>query len=148
MNFEIRPYQSKDEAAVVELWHACDLVVPWNDPQRDIQLKLQVNPEWFLVGHLNKELIATVMVGYEGHRGWINYLAVHPENRRQGFARQLMERAERLLKDAGCPKINVQVRAKNIEVIAFYEAMGYNIEDIVNLGKTINYISESKDDND
>lgn len=148
MNIKIRPYEQKDESAVVDLWHACDLVVPWNDPQRDIRLKLKVNPEWFLVGISEGRIVATVMAGYEGHRGWINYLAVHPEFQRHGYASILMEHAELLLKEAGCPKINLQVRAKNTNVINFYEAIGYKIEDIVNLGKTINYLSYSEENDD
>ncbi|MCF7807560.1 MAG: GNAT family acetyltransferase [Candidatus Marinimicrobia bacterium] len=144
----IRPFKREDEAAIVDLWHACNLVVPWNDPHRDIQLKLQVNPEWFLVGYLDDELIATVMAGYEGHRGWINYLAVHPDHQRQGHAKQLMEQAEMLLKETGCPKINLQVRAKNTDVIAFYKTLGYKSEDIVNLGKMINYTTNTEINDD
>jgi ribosomal protein S18 acetylase RimI-like enzyme len=141
--FKIRPYDKNDESAVVQLWHDCNLVVPWNDPKRDINLKLQVNPEWFLVGHFKSTLIATVMAGYEGHRGWINYLAVHPSYRTKGFALLMMERAERLLKDSGCPKINLQVRTSNAEVVSFYEAIGYQVEDIINLGKIINHQDRS-----
>lgn len=122
------------------------MVVPWNDPHRDIRLKLQVNPEWFLVGILGDELIATVMAGYEGHRGWINYLAVHPSHQRNGYATQIMREAEALLKAAGCPKINLQVRSRNTAVIAFYESLGWKVEDIVNLGKIINYQSETDDE--
>jgi len=138
-SFKIRPFRDADEKAVVKLWHDCDLVVPWNDPQRDIRLKLQVNPEWFLVGLLGDDLIATVMAGYEGHRGWINYLAVHPDHRRKGFATQIMAEAESLLNAVGCPKINLQVRSKNTAVISFYKSLGWQVEDIVNLGKIINY---------
>jgi hypothetical protein len=79
----IRPFHADDERAVVALWRACDLVRPWNDPRKDIGRKLRVNPEWFLVGEVaeetgGKRIVATVMVGYEGHRGWINFLAVEP----------------------------------------------------------------------
>src|ERR1035437_7105081 len=104
---KIRPYRSEDEAAVVELWKTCQLVVPQNNPQRDIARKLRVNPEWFLVGELDGRIVATCMVGYEGRRGWINYLGVAPKYQRRGIARQMMEEAERLLREAGCPKINL-----------------------------------------
>jgi ribosomal protein S18 acetylase RimI-like enzyme len=134
---QIRPYRSDDETAVVELWVACKLVAAQNNPQRDIARKLKVNPEWFLVGELDGRIVATCMVGYEGHRGWINYLAVAPEYQRRGFARQIMEEAERLLRQAGCPKINLQVRTSNAQVIEFYKSIGFKIDDVVSMGKRL-----------
>ena len=134
---KIRPYQAADEEAVVALWRACDLVRPWNDPRKDIRRKLRVNPEWFLVGELGGRLVGTVMAGYEGHRGWINYLAVAPGRRRAGLGRALMAEAERLLRAAGCAKINLQVRTANTAVIAFYERIGYRRDDCVSLGKRL-----------
>ena len=89
----IRPYGNRDEREVIDLWINCDLVIPANNPQKDIERKLYVNPELFLVGILNKTIVATCMAGYEGHRGWINYLAVSPQHRRQGFANQIMRAA-------------------------------------------------------
>jgi hypothetical protein len=79
----VRPYQPDDEAAVVALWARCDLTRPWNDPHKDIRRKLRVRPDLFLVGVLGQEIVATAMVGYDGHRGWINYLGVAPEHRRK-----------------------------------------------------------------
>jgi ribosomal protein S18 acetylase RimI-like enzyme len=96
-------------------------------------------PEWFLVGILDGRIVASVMAGYEGHRGWINYLAVHPEHRLQGHGRQIMAEAERLLRTAGCPKINLQVRTNNQPVVAFYERIGYRIDDVVSLGKRLEH---------
>jgi len=133
----VRPYQPSDEAEVVELWRRCGLVVPWNDPQRDIALKLQVQPRLLLVGTWDARVVATVMVGYEGHRGWINYLAVSPDCQRQGIGRQIMEVAEAELRTLGCPKINLQVRSTNTAVIAFYERLGYQVEDRVSMGKRL-----------
>ena len=133
----IRPYQPQDETAVVQLWLQCNLVVPQNNPKRDIKRKLQVNPEWFLVGILGHHVVATCMAGYEGHRGWINYLAVSPHHRRQGIGRKIMEEAERLLSSAGCPKINLQVRETNREVIKFYERIGYTRDLVVAMGKRL-----------
>src|SRR5437763_158289 len=121
---QIRPYRSDDEGAVVKLWTACKLIGPKNNPRRDIARKLQVNPEWFLVGELDGKIVATCMVGYEGHRGWINYLAVAPECQRRGIAQQIMEEAERLLQQVGCPKINLQVRTANAQVMEFYKTIG------------------------
>jgi ribosomal protein S18 acetylase RimI-like enzyme len=77
------------------------------------------------------------MAGYEGHRGWINYLAVCPDHQRRGIGRMLMEQAEMLLKRAGCPKINLQVRSTNSEVIAFYQAIGYSVDDVISMGRRL-----------
>lgn len=137
VNVHIRPYQGQDRKAIVDLWKRCGLVVPHNDPLRDIQRKSQVNPEWFLVGILDGMLVASCMVGYEGHRGWINYLAVSPSHRRLGIASLLMQRAEEVLSGAGCPKINLQVRETNQGVIAFYKQMGYLNDHVVSFGKRL-----------
>ncbi len=133
----IRSFQPADEAAVIALWESCGLVVPQNNPVADIARKLRVNPEWFLVGEVEGVVVASCMAGYEGHRGWINYLAVHPDLRRQSLARQLMEHAERLLREAGCTKINLQVRKSNAAVIAFYESIGFSVDEVVSLGKRL-----------
>lgn len=133
----IRSFQPADEAAVIALWHQCDLVRPWNDPHKDIQRKLKVSPDLFLVGELDGRVVACVMAGYEGHRGWLNYLAVAPEHQRQGLARAIVTEAERLLKAAGCPKINLQVRTSNAGVIEFYRRLGYTVDEVVSLGKRL-----------
>ena len=133
----IRPYRAADEAALISLWQACGLVRPQNNPRKDIARKLRVNPEWFLVGETDGRIVATVMAGYEGHRGWINYLAVDPALRRTGLGRAMMAEAERLLRAAGCPKINLQVRAENPGVIAFYERIGFAVEGAVSLGRRL-----------
>ena len=133
----IRSYRPQDEAAVIDLWLQCNLVLPQNNPKRDIKRKLKVNPEWFLVGIMGGHIVATCMAGYEGHRGWINYLAVSPHHRRQGIGRKIMEEAERLLSSAGCPKINLQVRETNREVIKFYERIGYTRDLVVAMGKRL-----------
>ena len=88
-----------------------------------------------LAGIPAQRIVGSVMAGYEGHRGWINYLAIAPEYQRQGLGRDLMVRAEEALAAIGCPKINLQVRSQNAKVIAFYEAIGYLVEDRVSLGK-------------
>jgi ribosomal protein S18 acetylase RimI-like enzyme len=133
----IRPFEIADEAAVIDLWHRCGLVVPWNDPHRDLALKLQVNPELFLVGTLDGCVVATVMAGYDGHRGWINYLGVDPDVRRRGLGRRIMAVAEAKLRERGCPKINLQVRTSNTGVIAFYERLGFKLDEVVSLGKRL-----------
>ena len=137
MEIEIRQYEANDEEHVVQLWTDCGLVVPWNNPHRDIHRKLDVQPELFMVGCLAEKVIATVMAGYDGHRGWINYLAVHPNHQHTGIGRRLMEESEIRLRAAGCPKINLQVRRTNTKVIEFYKKIGYKLDDVVSLGKRL-----------
>lgn len=130
----IRPYQSADETAVVDLWAACGLTRSWNDPHKDIARKLQVQPELFLVGTLGQKLVASVMAGFDGHRGWVNYLAVSPDHQKKGYARLLMLEVERLLTTLGCPKVNLQIRSGNAAVIEFYKRLGYMQDDVVSMG--------------
>lgn len=136
-NLHIRPYQPVDEHEVIRIWQACKLIHPANNPQRDIARKLSVQPELFLVAVIGEQVVGTCMAGYEGHRGWINYLAVAPEHQRQGIASHLMAAAEARLKASGCPKINLQVRTSNTGVIAFYESLGYAVDGVVSLGKRL-----------
>ncbi|MDD5036561.1 MAG: GNAT family acetyltransferase [Methylococcaceae bacterium] len=134
---QIRTFQPEDEADVVALWERCDLTRPWNDPHKDIARKLTEQPELFLVGIKEEELIATVMAGFDGHRGQIYYLAVAPDWRQQSLGRRLMQEVERRLIARGCPKINLQVRSSNAEVIAFYRQLGYSVDEIIGLGKRL-----------
>jgi ribosomal protein S18 acetylase RimI-like enzyme len=134
---KIRLFQPSDTAAVIDLWKEANLVVPWNDPHRDIRRKLQTQPELFLVGCVAEELAATVMAGYEGHRGWLNYLAVAPRYRRRGFGRSMVVQAEMRLREMGCPKINIQIRAGNTGVIEFYRRIGFKSDDVVSMGKRL-----------
>ena len=133
----IRPYQDRDEPEVIDLWHRCNLVVPQNDPGKDIAMKRSVQPELFLVGTLSRRIVSTAMAGYDGHRGWIYYLAVSPDFRGNGFARQMMERVEQTLRVLGCRKINIQVRSSNKSVLSFYVYMGFSVDDVISLGKKI-----------
>ena len=143
--FQIRAFQPADEAAVISLWKECDLVRPWNDPHKDIHRKLKVRPDLFLVGVVGNEILATVMAGYEGHRGWLNYLSVHPAHQRKGYARAMVNAAEALLREAGCPKINLQVRTSNQAVVEFYKRLGFSIDDVVSLGKRLEHDDKSRD---
>ncbi len=133
----VRPYSSKDEKEVIELWHKCELTRPWNNPRLDIERKIKVNPELFIVGTLENRVIATAMGGYEGHRGWVNYLAVDPAYQRKGFGRQIMEEIEIRLRGIGCPKINLQVRVGNISALEFYSRIGFKNDDVIGLGKRL-----------
>jgi ribosomal protein S18 acetylase RimI-like enzyme len=134
---KIRAYQAEDEAAVIALWQVCGLTRPWNNPRRDIARKLTVQPELFLVGSLDDSVVASAMAGFDGHRGWVNYLAVAPEFRGRSFGRALMQEAERLLTERGCPKLSLQVRSSNTQAMAFYRKLGYTPDDVVSFGRRL-----------
>jgi ribosomal protein S18 acetylase RimI-like enzyme len=134
----IRPFAEGDTDEVIALWHACGLTRPWNDPHRDVARKLGVQRELFLVDVDEDGSIAgSLMAGFDGHRGWVNYLAVAPSARRTGRGRALMQAAERALFELGCPKVNLQVRAGNTEAIGFYRALGYDLDDVVSMGRRL-----------
>ena len=134
---ETRSFKERDRAAVIELWRACGLTRPWNDPDLDIARKLKVQPELFIVGEFDGKVIASAMAGYDGHRGSVYYLAISPEYQCRGFGRLLMQRVEMALKAMGCPKINIVVRTSNTKVLAFYQHLGYAADDVVSLGKRL-----------
>jgi len=133
----IRAFQQDDKQAVIKLWQKSGLIRPWNSPEKDIIRKLEVQSQWFVVAEKNGKIIGSVMAGYDGHRGWINYLAVDPKIQRKGVASELMRHVERQLKEFGCPKINLQIRKGNQDVINFYEKIGYNQDDVVSFGKRL-----------
>ncbi|MBT3363009.1 MAG: GNAT family acetyltransferase [Chloroflexi bacterium] len=134
---EIKKYESGYEQDLVDLWVQCGLVVPQNSAQGDIGSKMDFQPDLLFTGFLEGTLVASVMAGYEGHRGWVNYLAVSPQYQRKGFGRAMMQHAEAELTKLGCPKINLQVRGGNDSVIKFYDRIGYAIEDRVSMGKRL-----------
>ena len=136
-SFTLRRYAEADEAAVIALWQRCNLTRPWNDPRKDIRRKQAVQPELFILAECQGRIVGSVMAGYDGHRGWINYLAVDPAQQRRGIATQLMAEAERGLRALGCPKINLQVRAGNAEAVAYYRALGFVEDQVVSLGKRL-----------
>ena len=122
---------------MVALWRECELTRPWNDPRKDIARKLAVQPELFLVGVVDHAVMASVMAGYEGHRGWMNYLAVAPRYRGRGYGRALVEHVERLLLERGCPKVGLLVRNTNREAAQFYRRLGYAQDESISLGKRL-----------
>lgn len=125
MNVRIRSFQTADEDAVVALWEQAGLTRPWNDPRADIRRKLTVQPELFLVAVDGDAVVGSVMAGYDGHRGWLYYLASAPSHRGQGIGRALVAEAERLLEAMGCPKVQLMVRPDNASARGFYDALGY-----------------------
>jgi ribosomal protein S18 acetylase RimI-like enzyme len=133
----IRQFVAADEDAVVALWETAGLTRPWNDPRKDITRKLDVQPEGFIVAVAGEEIVGSVMAGYDGHRGWVNYLAVAPGSRQSGVGRALMAAAERVLEALGCPKVNLQIRATNRAAVSFYEALGYSTDDVISLGRRL-----------
>jgi ribosomal protein S18 acetylase RimI-like enzyme len=133
----IRPYRLSDREALVALWHLGGLTRAWNDPDRDIDRKVARDPDNLLVLEVDGQLIGSVMVGYEGHRGWINYLVVHPDHQGRGLGQALVDEAERRLAALGCPKVNLQVRSSNRSAIDFYRRIGYSVDDVVSLGRRL-----------
>ena len=133
----VRSYEEGDREAVIALWKACGLSRAWNDAGRDIDRKRTVQPELFLVGLEEGTLVATAMAGFEGHRGWVNYLGVDPDHQRHGYGTRMMQAAEEALRRVGAPKVNLQVRSGNDAAVAFYRALGYEIEERVSLGKRL-----------
>jgi ribosomal protein S18 acetylase RimI-like enzyme len=134
MVFEIVKYRPEFQDAVVDLWRKCNLIVPQNDPVEDIKRKHDFQPELFFIGLLEGKVVGSIMAGYEGHRGWINYLAVTPEHQRCGYGRKLVQKAIDELKKMGCAKINLQVRRSNNAVIDFYKRIGFKEDDVISLG--------------
>ncbi len=133
----VRAFADADEEAVVALWQRCGLVRAWNDPHKDIARKRAVQRELFLVAELDGAIVGSVMGGYEGHRGWVNYLAVDDAQRRSGLGRRLMDEVETRLRALGCPKLNLQVRGDNRAALAFYQKLGFAVDDAVSLGKRL-----------
>jgi ribosomal protein S18 acetylase RimI-like enzyme len=132
----IRPYRDADQGDVVALWHEVFAYpTPHNDPEAVIRQKRAVQPELFLVAELDDRVVGTVLGGYDGHRGWVYSLAVAPARRGLGIGTALVRHLERALAGRACPKVNLQVLASNAGVVAFYEKLGYRVEDRISMGK-------------
>ena len=143
MHWAVRAFERADTESVVALWDEAGLTRPWNDPRLDIERKLTVQPELFLVvedsaaGEQESAIVGSVMAGYDGHRGWLYYLATATTHRRQGIARALVGEAERLLLALGCPKVQLMVREGNDTVLGLYDALGYERFSVSNTGKRL-----------
>lgn len=133
----LRPATAADRDAVIALWHAAGLTRPWNDPAQDFDLALGNATSAVLLAVDDEAAIGSVMVGFDGHRGWVYYLAVSPDRQGQGTGRMLMQAAERWLRDAGCPKIQLMVRADNAVAKGFYAAIGYDEQPVVTIGRRL-----------
>ena len=134
---KFRKFIKSDTEAVIKLWKNCKLIVPWNDPFKDINRKLSIKDNLFIVGEMNKHIIASAMAGYDGHRGYIYYLAVLPEYQKKGIGSSLLSIVEKKLLQLGCPKINLFVRNTNIRVKTFYKINNYEFQDSQIYGKRL-----------
>ena len=144
MRWEVRDFSETDRSAVIELWRTCDLVRPWNDPNLDIDRNLAAPLARLFVAAIDIDVVGSVMAGYDGHRGWINYLAVDRNHRGERLGEHLVDQAARYFGEIGCPKINLQVRSGNGEAIAFYERLGFTVDDVVSMGKRL--VDDAKPD--
>ncbi|SOB87319.1 Ribosomal protein S18 acetylase RimI [Sphingomonas guangdongensis] len=131
----VRAAQAKDQAAVVALWQACDLTRPWNDPAADFARAVAGPNSTVMVMEAVAGIVGSVMVGDDGHRGWVYYLAVDPTARRTGLGQQLMAAAEDWLMARGCPKLQLMVRDGNTAALAFYQELGLEPQAVVTLGR-------------
>jgi len=134
---KIRTYKKKDEHQIIDLWQQCKLTTAWNNPKRDIERKIDDSSGLFFVGEIDHKIVASCMAGYDGHRGWIYYLAVKPDLQRQKLASEIMGYAEKALKEIGCPKIDLMVRKTKHSVISFYHKLGYKDDPVVVLSKRL-----------
>lgn len=133
----IRQFQEGDRQSVIELWQDCNLTRPWNDPNKDIDRKINFQPELFFVGTIEDQVVASAMAGYDGHRGSIYYFAVHPDFQGSGLAHTLIDYIESQLLELNCPKINTLVRTSNEGVLGFYQKLSYSIDDAISIGKRL-----------
>ena len=134
---KFRKFKKTDTDEVIKLWKTCKLIVPWNDPLKDIKRKLSINDDLFIIGEKKNKIVATAMAGYDGHRGYIYYLAVLPELQKRGIGSSILSIIEMKLHKLGCPKINLFVRNTNIKVKAFYKANKYEFQNSQVYGKRL-----------
>lgn len=136
-SFKIIPYAGKYQTAVIELWERCGLVCPQNDPAKDVEEKMRFQPKLFFIAIIGEEVVGSVMAGYEGHRGWLNYLAITPKYQRKGYGKKMVEKAISELSKLGCPKVNLQVRKNNMLAMEFYKHIGFKEDEVLSFGKRL-----------
>jgi ribosomal protein S18 acetylase RimI-like enzyme len=137
ITFEIGPLPSLQHDAAIALWHEAGLVVPWNNPRADLERALDCPSSTVLAATRGESLVATAVVGHDGHRGWVYYLAVDPDSQGRGYGRAMMDACERWLADRGVPKLNLMVRVGNEPVLGFYEALGYGRDEVVVMSRRL-----------
>ena len=130
-----RPIDASDIAAVIALWTECGLIRPWNDARRDIDFARGKESSDILVGIADGRLASSVMVGHDGHRGWLYYLAVGQAFQGKGWGKATVRAAEAWLKERGIWAVNLNIRTENAKVRAFYAAIGYELRDVITMGR-------------
>lgn len=129
--------KQSDMDAVIALWEACGLIRPWNDPATDYRMALANETSVILLAHVGDELAASILTGFDGHRGWVYYLGVNPDYQKRGLGRKMMEAAEHWLRERNAPKIQLMVRDDNDGAIGFYKALGYAVQPVVTIGRRL-----------
>jgi ribosomal protein S18 acetylase RimI-like enzyme len=130
-------YQPEDQEQVIALWQACNLTRPWNDPMKDIAFAMQSPASTILIGKFEDKIIATAMVGHDGHRGAVYYFAVHPIFQKKNYGTDMMKQVETWFKLQGVWKINLLIREDNLAATGFYQAIGFEKNAVVSMGKLI-----------
>ncbi len=140
----IRPIRDGDETAVADLWRRCELVRPWNDPFSDIAFARAAPQAEIFIGEQDGAIIASVMCGHDGHRGWVYYLAVSPDRQGEDLGRALMATAEGHLRALGVPKLELMIRETNAKVVKFYEALDYKTEPVIVMSRWLKQPAEPR----
>ena len=135
--YNISTFENRYRSQVIDLWNQCNLIKSWNDPNKDINRKLKINDNLFLIVQFNEIIIGSAMGGYDGHRGSVYYLSVDPKYQNKGIGKILMKEIEKRLVAVGCPKINIFIRNSNIEVKEFYQSIDYEKQDSLVYGKRL-----------
>jgi ribosomal protein S18 acetylase RimI-like enzyme len=136
-NLSFRSIEDADTDAVIALWQACGLTRPWNDPHKDIAFSRQGPASDVLVAEVDGQIAASVMVGHDGHRGMVYYVAVDPVHQGKGYGKQVMRAAEEWLKVQGVWKLNLLVRTENEAVRNFYYSIGYEVSDVMCMARKL-----------
>lgn len=131
----IRMATLNDIQQIIQIWEECKLTRPWNNPSDDIKNALETPTSTILLLCNENQIIGTVMVGYDGHRGWIYYLAVRMEYQKKGYGKRLVKEAEHWLKSKNVPKVNLMIRNTNEAVKGFYESIGYKDDEVITMAK-------------
>ena len=135
---KIRLYQSSDKNDVIALWkQVFHPQTPYNDPESVINMKVKQDDDFFFVAEDKQHIIGTIMIGFDGHRGWLYSLAVHSQHRRKGVGTLLVNEALKKLKKIECLKVNLQINADNHEVVKFYKKLGFSVEDRISMGRVL-----------
>lgn len=137
MGVKVLPAKASDRDAVIALWHLTGLTRPWNDAGTDFDLASRTSSSTILLAENSGCLVGSVMVGFDGHRGWVYYLATQPEQRGKGIGRTLMQEAENWLREQGAPKIQLMVRADNADARGFYSSIGFEMQDVITIGRRL-----------